>query len=259
MSKIVQAISKIMNDVGSVKKEGKNTFHDYKYATAADISHKLQPLLAREGLVIFQNEAERHFVNDGAALAITYDFTLAHIEGETWPEKPKQTGMAAARNSKGGFDDKAANKCHTAARKYFTLALFQIPTGDYDDADKDEDRPETKGKGPPAVKRENPHVVRPEDTGEYTHRVDPATGEVVDCIPVHLHRAEKLLPSKEETRAVAENLLKRMREQKTAAALAAFADDTAEEWAALPDKWLGHYQAEYQMLLDSLRKQQKAA
>jgi hypothetical protein len=255
MSKIVQAVSKIMNDVGSVKKEGNNAFHNYKYATAADISHKIQPLLAREGLVIFQTETERHFVADGAALAITYEFQLAHAEGETWPDRPKQTGMAAARNSKGGFDDKAANKCHTAARKYFMLALFQIPTGDYDDADKDEDRPEIKI----VTKRDNPHTVKPEDTGEYEHRIDPATGEVLDCIPVHLHRAPKLMPSKPDTRAVAEALLKRMREQKTPAALVKFAEDTAEEWAALPDKWLGHYQAEYQMLLDSLRKQQKAA
>lgn len=257
MSKIVQAVSNIMNDVGSVKKEGNNAFHNYKYATAADISHKLQPLLAREGLVILQNEVERHFVSDGAALAITYDFTLAHIEGETWPEKPRQTGMAAARNSKGGFDDKAANKCHTAARKYFTLALFQIPTGDYDDADKDEDRPEIKSKVDP-IKRDNPHTLKPEDTGDYEARVDPATGELLDCIPVHKHRVQKLMPSKPETRAVAEDLLKRMREHKTAASLVEFADDTAEEWAALPDKWLGHYQAEYQMLLDNLRKQKAA-
>jgi hypothetical protein len=255
MSKIVQAVSKIMNDVGSVKKEGNNAFHNYKYATAADISHKIQPLLAREGLVIFQTETERNFVSDGAALAITYEFQLAHKEGEIWPDRPKQTGMAAARNSKGGFDDKAANKCHTAARKYFMLALFQIPTGDYDDADAQEDRPAAKVE---PIKRDNPHTVKPEDTGEYTHRIDPATGEVLDCIPVHKHRAAKLMPSKPETRAIAEDLLKRMREHKTAASLVEFAEDSAEEWAALPDKWLGHYQAEYQMLLDSLRKQKAA-
>jgi hypothetical protein len=50
-----------------------------------------------------------------------------------------------------------------------------------------------------------------------------------------------------------------MRANKTAADLVEFAEATAEEWAALPDKWMGHYQAEYQMLLDSLRKQQRAA
>lgn len=255
MSKIVQAIAKIMGEIGSVKKEGTNTFHNYKYATAADISHKLQPLLAREGLVIFQTEAERNFVADGAALAITYEFVLSHAEGETWPEKPRQTGMAAARNSKGGFDDKAANKCHTAARKYFTLALFQIPTGDYEDADKDEDRPEPKG-GPTPIKRENPHVTQQVDVNEYTPRYG-ANGEPIDCIPVHLHRVEKLKVA--DARPVAETLLAAMRLCKTPAALVEFGEENAEQFAALPDKWLAIYQGEYQTLLDDLRHKAKRA
>jgi hypothetical protein len=62
--------------------------------------------------------------------------------------------MSTCRNTKGGFDDKAANKCHTAARKYFLLGLFQVPTGeDYrqpahdGDADSGDDAP------PPADQR----------------------------------------------------------------------------------------------------------
>jgi len=254
MSKIVQAVSRIMNDVGSVKKEGNNAFHNYKYATAADISHKIQPLLAREGLVILQSETERHFVADGAALAITYEFVLAHKEGEVWPEKPKQTGMAAARNSKGGFDDKAANKCHTAARKYFTLALFQIPTGDYDDADEQEDRPASKVA--PIKPRDNPHVTQPRDVNEYEERIDPATGEIVDCIPVHLHRAPKLKVA--DARPVAETLLHAMRACKSPADLVTWAEEHAEQFAGLPDKWISMYQGEYQALLDNLRKQKAA-
>ena len=68
-------------------------------------------------------------------IAIQYAFTIFHTSGEVWPERPVQTGMSRCRDSRGGFDDKAINKCHTAARKYFLLALFQIATGDEDDAD----------------------------------------------------------------------------------------------------------------------------
>lgn len=170
MSKIVSAVAKIMGEVGSVKKDGENKFHNYKYATASDILHKLQPLLAKEGLVVFQNECQRELIADGAALTITYEFVLAHKEGETWPDKPRHTGMASARNSKGGFDDKAANKCHTAARKYFLLALFQIPTGDYDDADQQED-------APPVASAPKPRAVNPQPVEA---PVDPQTGE---CSP----------------------------------------------------------------------------
>lgn len=142
----------------------------------------------------------------------------------------------------------------TYAKRYSLAAIVGISSDEDDDAEGARKEGQVTN-----IKRENPHTVKAEDTGDYEHRIDPATGEVLDCIPVHLHRAPKLMPSKPETRAIAEALLKRMREQKTPAALVKFAEDTAEEWAALPDKWLGHYQAEYQMLLDNLRKQQKAA
>jgi hypothetical protein len=139
MSEIIKAISAIMGEVGSVTKAGKNEFHRYAYATAADILHKIQPLMAKQGLVVFQTEKERVMTDDGV-LSVTYDFTLAHKSGEVWPHPITRTGMSSARNTKGGFDDKCLNKCHTSAHKYFHLTLFEIPTGDYDDADGEEDR-----------------------------------------------------------------------------------------------------------------------
>jgi hypothetical protein len=141
MSAIVTSIAKVMEEVGAVEKRGINEFHRYKYASASDILHKLQPLMAREGLVVFQNEKSREFLEGGTILAVNYEFTIAHKSGDTWPEKIVRTGMAAARNTKGGFDDKALNKCHTSAHKYFHLTLFEIPTGDYEDPDADEDTP----------------------------------------------------------------------------------------------------------------------
>jgi hypothetical protein len=70
-------------------------------------------------------------------IAVEYSFTVAHVSGETWPHALRQTGVSTCRNTKGGWDDKALNKCHTAARKYFLLALFRsrpaarktMPTG----------------------------------------------------------------------------------------------------------------------------------
>lgn len=154
MSAIIKAVAEVMGKVGSVEKKGKNEFHRYAYATAADIQHKLQPLLAAAGLVIFQHEIGREALANGAAIAVQYSFTLAHVSGEVWPEKPVHTGVAAATNTKGGFDDKCINKTYTAARKYFLLALFQIPTGDYDDADADEDKP--KAAAPKKAPAETP-------------------------------------------------------------------------------------------------------
>ena len=250
MNKIVTAISKIMADVGSVKKDGENKFHNYKYATASDILHKLQPLLAREGLVIFQHEIASEMIADGLALAVTYEFVLAHREGEVWPEKPRYTGIAAARNAKGGFDDKSGNKCHTAARKYFMLALFQIPTGDYDDADEQEDRPAGK------PKRENPHVTRPEDVSDAKPRHDER-GNRIDWIDTSEHRVERL--SNAKARPVAEALNKAMRMNKTPAELVEWGIDHAEQVASLPAAWEEIFQSRYQEFLDELRTPRQEA
>src|SRR5258708_5893738 len=139
---LVGAIAAVMNEVHVVAKRGENEFHRYRYATMGDILKEITPLLGRHGIVIFQSETGRAMFDDDNVIAIEYAFTVAHASGEMWPHAIKQPGVSPCRNSKGGWDDKSLNKCHTAARKYFLLALFQIPTGDEeDDADRGDRRP----------------------------------------------------------------------------------------------------------------------
>jgi len=91
-------------------------------------------------------------------IAVEYAFTVAHVSGETWPQPLRQTGVSTCRNSKGGWDDKSLNKCHTAARKYFLLALFQIPTGDEDDADHGENDRRIERNSLTVVRNHHPQV-----------------------------------------------------------------------------------------------------
>tara|TARA_R100001244_G_scaffold2541_1_gene3950 strand:+ start:16825 stop:17595 length:771 start_codon:yes stop_codon:yes gene_type:complete len=135
---VLRAIAAIMGEVGAVEKKGKNTFHNYEYATAADIAHALQRLQATHGLVIVPHQRKMELLASDAVMVIEFEFHVAHISGDRLEPSPVFSGMCAAKNSKGGFDDKAANKCLTAATKYFALNLFRIPTGDYHDADADE-------------------------------------------------------------------------------------------------------------------------
>jgi hypothetical protein len=182
MSEILKAIAIIMGEVGSVQKAGTNDFHRYKYATAADILHKLQPLMAKAGLIVFQTEREREFIEGGTVLSVTYEFTLAHKSGEVWPTPIVRTGMSAARNTKGGFDDKALNKCHTSAHKYFHLTLFEIPTGDYDDADGEEDRaPPPRGT---ARQQEAPSRREPAPPAKPAEPAKPTQAELDKCAEI---------------------------------------------------------------------------
>jgi hypothetical protein len=144
VGKISGAIAAVMGEIGIVPKGGTNRFHNYKYAQMQDVLQHLTPLLAKHGLVIWQTEVDRSWLDGDRVVQVQYSFRISHSSGEVWPEALLQTGICRARDSKGGFDDKAVNKCHTAARKYMLLALFQIPTGDVDDADAGPRRPAAK-------------------------------------------------------------------------------------------------------------------
>lgn len=139
IAEIAKAISSVMKAVEPVAKRGKNSFHNYEYATAADLVHAIQKPMADAGLVVIHSEAERKVME--ALLEVTFDFHIATITGAVWPHPIRATGIAAARTSKGGPDDKAWNKCLTAAHKYFLLTLFKVPTGDFPDSDADGDAP----------------------------------------------------------------------------------------------------------------------
>ena len=130
--KLAGAIASVMEEITPVEKHGENKFQNYKFPRMSDVLIVLTPLMSKHGIVIMQSEIERGFMDKGSAIYATYNFTVFHKSGQVWPERQQQTGVSRTRDSKGGFDDKSLNKCHTQARKFFLMALFQIPTEDPD-------------------------------------------------------------------------------------------------------------------------------
>jgi hypothetical protein len=185
---LVAAIAAVMNEVHVVAKRGENEFHRYRYATMGDILKEITPLLGRHGIVIFQSETGRAMFDDDNVIAVEYSFTVAHASGETWPHVIKQTGVSTCRNSKGGWDDKSLNKCHTAARKYFLLGLFQIPTGEEADADQGENERPAKQIAAQSFERFDgiPNPARPARTTvpariqRNLDRLDPKPGGIAE-------------------------------------------------------------------------------
>lgn len=155
--KLAGAIAAVMAELKPVEKSGWNDFHKYKYAKMGDLSIELTPLMGRHGVVVFQNEIDRAMFDDGRVISVRYEFTIVHSSGEIWPERPVITGMSRCRDKNGGFDDKSFNKAHTAARKYFLLSLFQIPTEDEGDGDNGDNgggqRERPRGQAPAPARR----------------------------------------------------------------------------------------------------------
>jgi hypothetical protein len=135
---VADAINAVMLAVRNVSKRGENRFHGYAFAKVEDLLFQVQPAMAATGLIITQDELSIGDMAGGALLAIRYAFTLSHKSGVSWQVPVHQTGVSAVRTPKGHLDDKVVNKCHTAARKYFLLGLFQVPAGDLPDSDGDD-------------------------------------------------------------------------------------------------------------------------
>lgn len=135
--KVVEAIAGVMAEIQPVAKLGFNKFHNYAHMRIGDLNAELTPLMGKHGIVVIQNESRRDVFDGGAVVAVQYEFTILHKSGEVYPERPVITGVARCRTTKESWDDKTFNKCHTAARKYFLIGLFQIPVSDEDDADAD--------------------------------------------------------------------------------------------------------------------------
>jgi len=153
---IAKAIASVMAHVGTIEKRGVNKFHNYPYARMEDVLQVITPLMGQAGLAVMQNEIEVQNI-EGNRIRIVYEFTLFHQGGQTLPPV-RQSGTSMARDSKGNFDDKCFAKCHTNARKYYLLSLFQVPAGDFPDPD-DEDANQRPARGPvpgptPAPKKE---------------------------------------------------------------------------------------------------------
>lgn len=215
------------------------------------------------------NKTNPHFKNKYADLTAVIDAARAPLSesGLAWSQTPEmQDGafclVTRLMHSSGQWiagqyplpaqaTPQQLGSALTYAKRYSLAAIIGMSSDEDDDAEGARKEGQVT-----TIKRDNPHVTQPRDVNDYQERIDPATGEVVDCIPVHLHRAEKLKVA--DARPVAETLLHAMRSCTQAAQLVTWAEEHAETFASLPDKWISMYQGEYQALLDNLRKQKAA-
>lgn len=130
IGKLVAALSQAMADVGAVQKTGKNNFHKYSYASAEDISRAVQPVFAKNGLVLICRnicKAIRNTEGKNQHVEIELRYRLAHVSGEWMDVEIMSEGVDNG--------DKATFKALTGALKYALVQLCLIPTGD--DVEKD--------------------------------------------------------------------------------------------------------------------------
>ena len=119
---IISKIVALIKEVGAVPKASENKFHGYKYRSHEDIVNKLQPALAKAGLVIIPTSKKIIQSDPGYVLMeVTYTIT----DGEQSIQFVG-IGEGADKSKEGKAGDKSAYKAQTGAMKYALNDLLML-------------------------------------------------------------------------------------------------------------------------------------
>jgi len=133
--------------------------------------------------------------------------------GRTGSVRPVPPGAGTARAA---GTTKSVNKCHTAARKYFLLALFQIPTTTEDDADGAPNAPAPRASSGPS-KRDDAKAANAWTTRFLAGvRQCPTASDLDRYVRENEQRLERVAVVAPERRAAADNAIARRRSELTA-------------------------------------------
>ena len=153
---LYQRISAIAGELGTLKKEGTNTYRNYHYVTDAQLMEALRPLCVKHGVVILPSVDESEQVTP-TITKITASFQIINADQPEERYTNVFVGYGADSQDKGPY------KAMTGAMKSFLMKTFMVASED--DPEKDE-RP-----APRAAQQAKP---APRNGAPQTHKTLPA-------------------------------------------------------------------------------------
>jgi len=131
---VAGAVNAVMGRIKGLLKTERNRAGGYRFASIDDFLGAVNPLCAKAGLIILQDELDARLVHDGTELTnrswlwTTFTFTLVHKSGALYGPLTRSVMVPAS-------GAQAFGAAQSYALKQFMRSLFQIPTGDGEDAD----------------------------------------------------------------------------------------------------------------------------
>jgi hypothetical protein len=139
-AEVATAIVKVMSGIRTLARDNSNSFGNYNFASTDTFLAALNPLCADAGLAIIQIEEDfsvevremedekTRQIKRKSYLTMRFGFILAHISGATWGPVRRSIIVPAA-------GPQAFGTAQSYAIKQYMRSLFQVPTGERDDAD----------------------------------------------------------------------------------------------------------------------------
>lgn len=140
---LVTKLAEVMGEVGHIPKSGENKFHNYKYATEADIVAAVRMGMSARGVMMFSSieKVEWTELPGGKQRVATITVRFRFMDGDS-DAVVEFLGVGQGADA----TDKAVYKAFTGAEKYALLKTFLIPTGD--DPEKDDTPPPQRQRAP---------------------------------------------------------------------------------------------------------------
>ncbi|WP_094607196.1 hypothetical protein SPSIL_057970 [Sporomusa silvacetica DSM 10669] len=139
MKQIAGKLVKVMEACSTIKKNGINDFHHYKYATSADVLEKVNASLVKHNIasivlpeVIANSDVMNNKGNIEHLVIVKVNITLIDTDSG---EQIELSGIGSGQDS----GDKAVMKAQTAAIKYAYMLSLAISTNDDPEADRKTD------------------------------------------------------------------------------------------------------------------------
>ena len=134
-TKIAKKLLAVMAECAYVAKNGLNSFHKYKYATAEDVLQKVNESLTKNKIACVAVPELIEFTDvtnlkGNTEHLATVKVEITRIDGDSG-EEVKIYGIGSGQDA----GDKAVMKAQTAATKYAYMLSFCIATGDDPEAD----------------------------------------------------------------------------------------------------------------------------
>lgn len=131
-TELVKKISEIMREVGAIPKSRKNSHFGYSFRGHEDIMNKLQPVLAKHGVIIIPKSKKLLIPDRLEPGHILIESTFEITDGN---ESIEFVGIGEGldRTKDGRYGDKSAYKAQTGAAKYALNDLLQLAGEDPED------------------------------------------------------------------------------------------------------------------------------
>jgi hypothetical protein len=132
---LARKVALIAQACSYVQKTGVNKFHNYRYATAADVLAKVNEAMVEHGVCATVDAEILNETNDAGNRTVTVKTVLTLHDADS--EQTFTTAGIGCGQDKG---DKAVMKAQTAALKYSWMMALNISTGDDPEADDETDK-----------------------------------------------------------------------------------------------------------------------